>query len=122
MRTILSAFSALLLSTTLAAAAAPQAPQSTSQQNAAPAAGPASSNSGSANQKATNAKTHSMSRRQVEEIQTALNKGGAKLAVDGVYGPKTRAAVEDFQKQNHLKVTGRADQETLQKLQPQHMS
>jgi len=68
-------------------------------------------------------KIHAMTHRGVEEIQAALNnKDAAKLAVDGVYGPKTRAALEDFQKKNDLKVTGRADHATLRKLQPEHWS
>jgi peptidoglycan hydrolase-like protein with peptidoglycan-binding domain len=75
-----------------------------------------------AHQSAQAMKVHAMSRRRVEEIQAALNKDGAQLAIDGVYGPKTRAAIEDFQKKNDLKVTGRADQETMRKLQPQHWS
>ncbi|WP_304619340.1 polysaccharide deacetylase family protein [Salipaludibacillus sp. CUR1] len=33
----------------------------------------------------------------VEHIQSALNSAGANLTVDGIYGPKTRDAVLDFQ-------------------------
>jgi len=54
-----------------------------------------------------------MSRKRVEEIQTALAKGGEQIAVDGIWGPKTTAAVRDFQKAHNLKVTGHLDHETL---------
>src|SRR5262245_37305783 len=103
MRMIASALSAVVISTSVAAAA--------------PAA---NTNATPAHQSAAAMKIHAKSRDRVEAIQTALNsKDDAKLAVDGVYGPKTRAAVEDFQKKNDLKATGRADHATLHKLDPQ---
>jgi hypothetical protein len=37
----------------------------------------------------------------VHDLQTALDKHGAKLAVDGIFGPLTEAAVKAFQK-SHL--------------------
>lgn len=43
----------------------------------------------------------------VEEIQRKLNeKGNYNLKVDGIYGEKTKAAVEDFQNNNGLKADG----------------
>ncbi|GHU87135.1 hypothetical protein FACS1894202_00790 [Clostridia bacterium] len=42
----------------------------------------------------------------VKECQTALNKFGYKLAVDGSFGPVTDAAVRDFQKSKALVVDG----------------
>lgn len=43
----------------------------------------------------------------VEEIQRKLNeKGNYNLKVDGIYGEKTKAAVEDYQNNNGLKVDG----------------
>jgi peptidoglycan hydrolase-like protein with peptidoglycan-binding domain len=119
MRTIVSAISALVVSTSFAAAETPQ----TSPGTAAPSAQSGSSEPAvPAHMSATAKKIHAMSRRRTEEIQTALNKDGAKLAVDGIYGPKTRAALAEFQKQNGLKVTGHVDPATLHKLQPQHLS
>jgi peptidoglycan hydrolase-like protein with peptidoglycan-binding domain len=53
---------------------------------------------------------------KVKAIQEALNKAGAKLKVDGIMGPKTKAALEKFQKKHGLKVTGEPDKETLAKL------
>lgn len=49
---------------------------------------------------------------QVELLQTMLNKNGANLDVDGVYGPKTEAAVKDYQTKNSLTVDGMVGPET----------
>lgn len=43
---------------------------------------------------------------EVKELQTLLNNNGAKLSVDGVFGPKTLAAVKSYQKSNGLSVDG----------------
>jgi peptidoglycan DL-endopeptidase CwlO len=58
----------------------------------------------------------SMSRERVEKIQAALNNNGESLAVDGVWGSKTRAAVKDFQQKHGLKPTGHVDSATLDQL------
>ena len=42
----------------------------------------------------------------VRQAQTALNKHGAHLAVDGSFGQQTLAAVKAFQKRNNLTVDG----------------
>ena len=42
----------------------------------------------------------------VKKLQEALNKNGYSLEVDGKFGPKTQAAVKDYQKKNGLKVDG----------------
>ena len=42
----------------------------------------------------------------VKDVQCVLNKGGAKLAVDGIFGPKTKAAVLSYQKAKGLEVDG----------------
>src|SRR5690348_12534875 len=122
MRMIASAFSAVVISASVAAAASPQgAPPMTDGKAAASQPAAPTDNAAKAvpaHQSATATKIHAMSRRRVEEIQTALNKDGAGLAVDGIYGPKTRAAIENFQKKNDLKVTGHADRATMHKLNP----
>lgn len=123
MRTIVSALSAVAISTSMAVAATPPSGPASSGNGTSPPQAAATDNGTKAvpaQQSPEAMKVHAMSRRRVEGIQTALNKDGAQLAIDGIYGPKTRAAIEDFQKKNDLKVTGRADQETLRKLQPQH--
>jgi lysozyme family protein len=51
------------------------------------------------------------------QIQTLLNTFGYKLAVDGIVGPVTMRAIEDFQKKNGLTVDGIVGPKTLAVLQ-----
>ena len=53
---------------------------------------------------------------KVKAVQEALDKAGMKLKADGIMGPKTRAALKKYQKENGLKVTGKADKATMEKL------
>jgi peptidoglycan hydrolase-like protein with peptidoglycan-binding domain len=54
---------------------------------------------------------------QVKAAQQALkDKGHDPGAIDGMMGPKTQAAVRDFQGKEGLKASGRLDAETLAKL------
>lgn len=62
------------------------------------------------------AKPKGMVNDKVKAVQAALNKQGAALKEDGVFGKTTRAALQKFQKTNGLKVTGKMDQATLDKL------
>lgn len=48
----------------------------------------------------------------VKELQEALNRHGYDLAVDGIFGEKTKAAVRSYQKKNGLKLDGIAGEET----------
>ena len=48
----------------------------------------------------------------VSNLQTILNQHGYGLAVDGIFGEKTRAAVRDYQKRYNLKLDGIAGPET----------
>lgn len=58
---------------------------------------------------------HSM--RQIKAAQQALKEDGLyKGKIDGKYGPATKAAVAEFQKQNDLKETSQLDKETMSKL------
>lgn len=59
---------------------------------------------------------HANRQARVEKIQQALNKNGASLKVDGKWGPKTKAAIKDFQKAHSLKATGRLDKATRAQL------
>lgn len=52
----------------------------------------------------------------VKTLQADLNKLGAKIAVDGSYGPATRKAVVDFQTKYKLKIDGYAGKETQSKI------
>lgn len=76
------------------------------------AAGPA----GKMAPKGMMAKKAKVSKAWVKKVQTALNKAGYKVKVDGIIGKETRAAVKDFQKKNGLKATGRLDKATQAKL------
>lgn len=49
----------------------------------------------------------------IRSAQELLNKVGYKLSVDGIEGPKTIAAVKDFQRKNGLTVDGIAGAKTL---------
>lgn len=49
----------------------------------------------------------------VRRLQQRLVEHGARIDVDGAYGPKTRAAVTDFQKRHQLGVDGVAGPETI---------
>ena len=48
----------------------------------------------------------------VSKLQTVLNEHGYSLAVDGIFGDRTRAAVRDYQKKNNLKLDGIVGKET----------
>lgn len=58
----------------------------------------------------------SLSRSTITALQEALNKQGVAVKVDGVLGAATRAAIQQFQSQHHLTVTGEPDRPTLDKL------
>lgn len=56
-------------------------------------------------------------RKTIEEVQKALAAAGyGDLTVDGIYGNQTRDAISQFQKRHNLKVTGKPDDELLEKL------
>ena len=53
-----------------------------------------------------------------EQIQQALQNAGLyEGKIDGVIGPKSRKAIEDFQAQNNLTVDGKVGSRTWAKLQ-----
>jgi len=93
---------------------APATPAPATPASAAPAAGASAPAGSAAATPAPAAKPHAHASRgqRIEQLQTALNANGAQLTVDGKSGPKTTAAVSDFQKAHGLKVTGHADKET----------
>jgi len=52
-----------------------------------------------------------------EQVQKALKSAGLYSgAIDGILGEKTKKAIEDFQKQNNLKVDGKVGPQTWSKL------
>ncbi|WP_395454604.1 peptidoglycan-binding protein [Azospirillum melinis] len=72
----------------------------------------------SANHSGSMASSTRLSHDQVRELQQALNdrNDGRDIAVDGVWGAGTRSALMKFQRDNGLRVTGRADQQTMSAL------
>ena len=54
----------------------------------------------------------------VRKLQTALNRAGANLTVDGSYGARTEQAVRNFQEDNGLTVDGLAGPATMRALEP----
>lgn len=120
MRRSTTTLAAVLLAATPLAALAQTgaaAPSTTTKAAAtAPAPGETTQSQSQTQHKAT------MSRRQIEELQAALQSGGAQVTTDGIWGPKTAAALREFQKQKGLKITGRPDRDTAQKLNIPHWS
>jgi peptidoglycan hydrolase-like protein with peptidoglycan-binding domain len=51
-----------------------------------------------------------------KSVQSALNKEGYQLKVDGRMGKQTHSALMDYQKKNGIPATGKADDATLRKL------
>jgi peptidoglycan hydrolase-like protein with peptidoglycan-binding domain len=68
---------------------------------------------------ATHHKMSAREKSEVESAQTALNKQGANLTVDGRLGPKTREAIKTFQTAHGLKATGKLDKATRTALSAQ---
>lgn len=54
--------------------------------------------------------------KQIEAVQAALATNGQTVDKDGKMGPKTVAALREFQKSHGLKATGRLDKQTAEKL------
>lgn len=52
----------------------------------------------------------------VKTLQSALNRAGYNLTVDGVFGAKTTTAVKDFQSKNGLTADGIVGPKTWDKL------
>ena len=53
---------------------------------------------------------------EVKQLQKKLNEAGATLDIDGQYGPKTAAAVKQYQSANDLDASGVAGVQTLRHL------
>ena len=52
----------------------------------------------------------------VRQLQTQLQDMGAPIAADGIFGPKTKAAVRDFQSRQGLQVDGIVGPQTMSRL------
>jgi len=68
-------------------------------------------------QAANRIRPNTLSRKDVREIQMALNKKGFQAGhVDGIWGRDTMAAVQHFQKVNHIAADGHLTHRTLSDL------
>jgi peptidoglycan hydrolase-like protein with peptidoglycan-binding domain len=60
-------------------------------------------------------------KQQVQELQKKLNEEGFNAGpVDGIIGPKTRSALQQFQREEGLAASGQPDQQTLEALDIEH--
>ena len=57
--------------------------------------------------------SQSASSSDIRQAQQALKDKGADLTVDGKMGPKTEAALKQFQQQNNLTASGQLDEKTI---------
>jgi hypothetical protein len=53
---------------------------------------------------------------QIQSLQAALNRAGIAVAVDGQAGPETQRALQQYQRDNGLPVTGELDEQTRARL------
>lgn len=49
----------------------------------------------------------------VKQAQQKLSEGGKEVTVDGQMGPKTQAALKEFQQERGLQASGQLDRETI---------
>jgi|GEM_PF-1943657 len=60
---------------------------------------------------------HTLSKTDVQLLQQRLTERlGTPLTQDGILGPRTQAALREYQQKNNLEVTARPDAETLESL------
>jgi hypothetical protein len=55
----------------------------------------------------------SLDRATVQSVQASLKNEGHSVSVDGVWGPRTAAALRNFQEANNLPATGTLDSQTM---------
>ena len=83
---------------------------STSGQSSKSAAGGASASQQS------QAQGGAQSSDMVKQVQQKLSQEGHQIQADGIMGPKTQAALKEYQEKNKLEATGNLDKETLSSL------
>ena len=54
-----------------------------------------------------------LDRATVQSVQASLKNEGHSVSVDGVWGPRTAAALRNFQEANNLPATGTLDSKTM---------
>lgn len=98
------------------AIAADEAKESKSQQPQAQSSQSQGQKSeGQASQSASAGQSQSSER--VKQVQQKLSEAGHQLEVDGIMGPKTQAALKEYQEKKGLQASGQLDQETLAELE-----
>jgi peptidoglycan hydrolase-like protein with peptidoglycan-binding domain len=55
----------------------------------------------------------SQSPEMIKQVQEKLSQAGHEVQADGIMGPKTQAALKEFQEQKGLQASGQLDQQTL---------
>lgn len=55
----------------------------------------------------------SQSQETVKQVQQKLSEAGHEVQADGIMGPKTQAALKEFQEKKGLQASGQLDQQTL---------
>ena len=111
-------FSSFSAGSLLAQTSAAPKPMPSGSMQHAPAAAPSQSAKQDTTKVSTTAMGHTAwTKEQVEEAQEGLAKGGYyKGKPTGMYDRKTRHALRAYQKANKLPVTGRLNNELLEKL------
>jgi hypothetical protein len=119
MKSLLIAISVLALTSGAAFAQGAQSPAPSSAMPAAPPSAGSSAQPYGTGGAGTmhHATARHVSSARVKLAQQALKEEGLyKGKIDGQFGPKTRSAVAQFQKQNGLKQTAQLDRRTMMKL------
>jgi peptidoglycan hydrolase-like protein with peptidoglycan-binding domain len=92
-----------------------QSPNATEQGTSMPSAGTQSPNATEQGEQST--APVQLSKQQLMQVQQQLKTAGLyKGRIDGMMGPETKQAVQQFQQQNGLQQTGTLDQQTLSAL------
>ena len=69
--------------------------------------------SGQTEQSKSGSQQASQSQETVKQVQQKLSEAGHEVQPDGIMGPKTQAALKEFQEQKGLQASGELDQQTL---------
>jgi localization factor PodJL len=79
-----------------------------------PAAPPSAAQSAARAEAQASTRDSSATRDDIKGVQGRLTRDGFYHGpIDGVWGPATQSALSNYQRQNHLAVTGKLDSETL---------
>jgi peptidoglycan hydrolase-like protein with peptidoglycan-binding domain len=91
-----------------------QQPQAQGSSQSQSASGGATQSSGAG--QSGGAQQASQSQETIKQAQEKLSAAGHEVQADGIMGPKTQAALKEFQQQKGLQASGQLDQQTLSAL------